>query len=191
MEEYVVQMNRLYCGENLTRMMNQVADMIGAVVLNQSAQDYLPYGASATVLVAEKMPEENLAFHLDKSHLTVHTYPDICEKKGIASFRSDIEVSTCGKLKPLKVLGFLMDQIDPDLVWIDYRIRGFTRDKKGNIHFTDQNLEQMAKKLKARLEDKYEWRQELFPELFQMNLRLCKKKEWKEDVAEELREIFR
>lgn len=51
--------------------------MIGAKVLNIARQDYDPQGASVTILIAEgsMLPagETQLA-HLDKSHVTVHTY---------------------------------------------------------------------------------------------------------------------
>ena len=66
-----------------------MADIIGANVLNVARQDYDPYGASVTILISEEpiaaehlsnseapgpLPE-SVVGHLDKSHLTVHTYP--------------------------------------------------------------------------------------------------------------------
>ena len=43
--------------------------------------------------------------HLDKSHVTVHTYPEYHPDNSIATFRVDIEVSTCGEISPLNALG--------------------------------------------------------------------------------------
>ena len=62
--------------------------MIGAHVLNVSKQDYDPQGASVTMLLAEnnmlesrqgemeEVDDRIILAHLDKSHITVHTYPE-------------------------------------------------------------------------------------------------------------------
>jgi S-adenosylmethionine decarboxylase len=78
--------------------------------------------------------------HLDKSHLTVHTYPESHPENGISTFRADIEVSTCGRISPLRALNYLIHSFDSDIVTIDYRVRGFTRDVHGKKHFIDHNI---------------------------------------------------
>jgi len=85
------------------------------------------------------LPETILA-HLDKSHITVHTYPEIHPVDGIATFRVDIDVSTCGVISPLKALNYLIHQFDSDIVTVDYRVRGFTRDVEGKKHFIDHEI---------------------------------------------------
>jgi S-adenosylmethionine decarboxylase len=69
--------------------------------------------------------------HLDKSHITVHTYPETHPHNGIATFRADIDVATCGVISPLKALNYLIESLESDIVVMDYRVRGFTRDVKG------------------------------------------------------------
>src|SRR3546814_8098614 len=69
--------------------------------------------------------------HLDKSHITVHTYPETHPQEGIATFRADIDVATCGVISPLKALNYLIESFELDIVIADYRVRGFTRDIKG------------------------------------------------------------
>ena len=77
----------------------------GLFVLNIAQQDYEPQGASVTILIAEgclhsvgaednssapgPLPETVLA-HLDKSHITVHTYPEYNPIGGISTFRADL-----------------------------------------------------------------------------------------------------
>ena len=46
--------------------------------------------------------------HLDKSHITVHTYPESNPVTGISTFRADIDVSTCGRISPLRALNYLI-----------------------------------------------------------------------------------
>ena len=46
-------------------------------------------------------PEVILA-HLDKSHITVHTYPEYHPHDGVCTFRADIDVSTCGQISRSK-----------------------------------------------------------------------------------------
>ena len=81
-----------------------------------------------------------IAAHLDKSHVTVHTYPEYHPDNAIATFRVDIDVSTCGTISPLNTLDFLIDSFDSDIITIDYRVRGFTRDTSGKKLFIDHKI---------------------------------------------------
>ncbi|NLK18045.1 MAG: S-adenosylmethionine decarboxylase, partial [Clostridiales bacterium] len=56
------------------------------------------------------------------------------------TFRVDIDVSTCGKVSPLKALNFLISSFDSDIITIDYRVRGFTRDMSGRKCFLDHKI---------------------------------------------------
>ena len=77
---------------------------------------------------------------LDKSHVTVHTYPEFHPDEGISTFRADIDVATCGEISPLKALNYLIHSFDTDIMSIDYRVRGFTRDKMGHKLFIDHDI---------------------------------------------------
>lgn len=152
---YIDHIDKAYNAERLTRILSDVADIIGANILNIARQDYEPRGASATMLVAEEpiqpprplssasasglLPEAAVA-HLDKSHLTAHTYPETHPAGGVSTFRVDIDVSTCGQVSPLNALNYLIDCFDSDIVILDYRVRGFTRDLDGGKHFIDHGI---------------------------------------------------
>ena len=83
---------------------------------------------------------ETVVGHLDKSHITVHTYPESHPDNGISTFRADIDVSTCGRVSPLRALNYLIHNFDSDIVIMDYRVRGFTRDVRGKKHYIDHNI---------------------------------------------------
>ena len=90
-----------YNAERLTGILTTLTDMIGATVLNIARQDYEPQGASVTLLIAEDsmLPRSQTQLaHLDKSHVTVHTYPEYHPETCIATFRVDIDVATCGEI---------------------------------------------------------------------------------------------
>jgi len=154
-EAYIEYIDDQYNADRLTEILNHVADIIGAHVLNISKQDYVPQGASVTFLISEgpvvEVPTESLeetpgplpksvVSQLDKSHITVHTYPEYHPYEGISTFRADIDVSTCGEISPLKALNYLIHSFDTDIMTIDYRVRGFTRDKRGNKLFIDHEI---------------------------------------------------
>jgi S-adenosylmethionine decarboxylase len=155
MNEYLEYIDEVYNAERLTQILTEVAEIIGAVVLDVSRQDYEPQGASVTMLIAEEpvlkpklanaegpgpLPDSVVA-HLDKSHITVHTYPESHPDDGISTFRADIDVSTCGRVSPLKALHYLIHALEEaDIVIVDYRVRGFTRDVHGNKHFIDHEI---------------------------------------------------
>jgi len=147
--------------------------MIGAHVLNVAKQDYEPQGASVTILISEEeVPEDALDLscnkgvivnvpqhvvgHLDKSHLTVHTYPEYHPDNGLSTFRVDIDVSTCGQISPLKALNYLIDSFDSDIITIDYRVRGFTRDASGQKLFIDHNINSIQNYIAKRTLNKYQ-----------------------------------
>ncbi len=141
--DYIAYIDAQYNSERLTRILTSVVDMIGARVLNISRQDYDPQGASVTVLMAEEsmVPAgDTVVAHLDKSHVTVHTYPEYHPETCLATFRVDIDVATCGAITPLSTLDFLIGSFDSDIITMDYRVRGFTRDVSGKKLFMDHNM---------------------------------------------------
>ena len=92
--------------------------------------------------------------HLDKSHLTVHTYPESHPHKGVSTFRADIEVSTCGQISPLKALNYLIQSFDSDILTMDYHVRGFTRDVSGKKNLYRSSY-QLYPKLHQRKNSQY------------------------------------
>jgi S-adenosylmethionine decarboxylase len=144
-QDYIAYINEQYNSERLTGILTQLTDMIGATVLNISKQDYEPQGASVTFLIAEESlarsrDGETVVAHLDKSHVTVHTYPEYHPETSIATFRADIDVSTCGEITPLSTLDYLLGCFDSDIITMDYRVRGFTRDVNGKKLFIDHEI---------------------------------------------------
>ncbi len=137
-QDYIAYIDEQYNSERLTTILTNLTDMIGATVLNISKQDYEPQGASVTILIAERpVPGETQVAHLDKSHVTVHTYPEYHPETCLATFRVDIDVATCGEITPLSTLDYLISSFDSDIITMDYRVRGFTRDMNGQKLFID------------------------------------------------------
>lgn len=156
-KDYIAYIDEQYNSERLTKILCDVTEMIGAHVLNISKQDYDPQGASVNVLIAEgNLPEiidescnkgkysisghETIHAHLDKSHVTVHTFPEYHPDNSISTFRVDIDVSTCGEISPLNALDYLIGSFDSDIITIDYRVRGFTRDVQGKKYYIDHDI---------------------------------------------------
>lgn len=139
--QYIDYIDEVYNAQRLTDILTEVSHIIGANILNIAKQDYDPQGASVTVLISEEAVEkEDVVCHLDKSHLTVHTYPESHPYRGISTFRADIDVSTCGQISPLKALNYLIDSFDSDIISLDYRVRGFTRDMSGKKLYIDHRI---------------------------------------------------
>jgi len=160
-KDYIAYIDEQYNSERLTKILCNVTEIIGAQVLNISKQDYDPQGASVNILIAEDQlgtaeidescnqgqfyfqqlrQRDTIHAHLDKSHVTVHTFPEYHPDKAISTFRVDIDVSTCGKISPLNALNYLIGSFDSDIITIDYRVRGFTRDIEGKKYYIDHNI---------------------------------------------------
>ncbi len=153
-KKYIEYIDEMYNADRLTQILTDVADIIGASILNVAHQDYDPQGASVTMLISEEpivseqlsnkkepgpLPDSVVA-HLDKSHITVHTYPESHPENSLSTFRADIDVATCGRVSPLKALNYLIHSFESDVVTMDYRVRGFTRDVDGQKHFIDHDI---------------------------------------------------
>ncbi len=153
--DYIAYIDEQYNSDRLTSILCRVTEMIGAHVLSVSSQDYEPQGASVTLLIAEEkmraasregacetvsLCPDTIVAHLDKSHVTVHTYPEYHPDTSIATFRVDIDVATCGEITPLRTLDFLIGSFDSDIITMDYRVRGFTRDVSGKKLFMDHEI---------------------------------------------------
>ena len=159
-QEYIAYVDEQYNSERITDIMTHVTEMIGAQVLSVSRQDYDPQGASATFLIADDtmIPaggSETVA-HLDKSHVTVHTYPEFHPDTSIATFRVDIDVATCGKITPLTALDYLIGSFDSDIITMDYRVRGFTRNLDGEKLFIDHDITSIQNYIDEKILDKYD-----------------------------------
>src|SRR5690554_3449639 len=153
---YIEYIDEQYNSKRLTNILLEVANIIDAKVLNIASQDYDPQGASVTILIAEEeIKMDSLVAHLDKSHLTAHTYPESHPSNKISTFRVDIDVSTCGEISPLKALNYLIHSFDSDIITIDYRVRGFTRDLNGEKHYLDLEIHSVQDYIGANILSNY------------------------------------
>jgi S-adenosylmethionine decarboxylase len=164
---YIEYIDEQYSAAKLTEILRNVTEMIGAKILNIAIQDYDPQGASVTMLICEESAPPGTAVqypltgnpsavaHLDKSHITVHTYPEYHPDGGVCTFRADIDVSTCGEISPLMALNYLIESFEADIMTMDYRVRGFTRVLSGRKIFIDHKLSSIQDYIDSDLIDKY------------------------------------
>jgi S-adenosylmethionine decarboxylase len=166
-QSYIEYIDEEYNADRLTQILTDVAEIIGANILNVARQDYDPQGASVTILISEEpvidkklagkeLISDAVVAHMDKSHITVHTYPETHPQEGIATFRADIDVATCGVISPLKALNYLIESLESDIVIMDYRVRGFTRDVKGKKHYIDHKINSIQNFLAKNIKSRYE-----------------------------------
>jgi S-adenosylmethionine decarboxylase len=172
--KYIEYIDEAYNADRLTQILTDVAQIIGANILNVAREDYDPQGASVTILISEldvidrqaagrelvsdavREHDASVVAHLDKSHITVHTYPETHPHNGIATFRADIDVATCGVISPLKALNYLIESFESDIVVCDYRVRGFTRDVRGKKHYIDHKINSIQDYLSKQIRSRYE-----------------------------------
>ena len=166
-KDYIAYIDEQYNSERLTKILCDVTDIIGANVLSISKQDYDPQGASVNLMISDEsmipsqppvshITADEVMLHLDKSHVTVHTYPEYHPDNAISTFRVDICVSTCGKISPLKALDYLIGSFDSDIITMDYRVRGFTRDISGKKLFMDHKITSIQDYIDRKTLEKYD-----------------------------------
>ena len=159
-KDYIAYVDEHYNSKRLTEILPHLTEMIGARVLNISGQDYEPQGASVTLLISDlsMIPAtgKTQVAHLDKSHVTVHTYPEYHPETSLATFRVDIDVATCGTITPLSTLDYLIGSFDSDIITMDYRVRGFTRSVDGRKIFNDLKIHSIQNFISDKTLQKYD-----------------------------------
>lgn len=176
--EYLEYIDEEYNSARLEAVVEEVTRIIDARLVQVSTQDYDPRGASVVALINEDQPVPGLQSvaassdsalsaampaipspcvvgHLDKSHIAVHTYPEYNALSGIATFRVDVDISTCGMISPLSALHCLIESLESDVVIIDYRVRGFTRDSRGSKLFMDHDISSIQDFIAEDVLDEY------------------------------------
>ncbi|ADU27148.1 S-adenosylmethionine decarboxylase proenzyme [Ethanoligenens harbinense YUAN-3] len=174
---YLSYIDEQYNAERLTDILKHLTQIIGATVLNIAKQDYDPQGASVALLICEEpmlakragdtqatpgpaapgpASSETVLAHLDKSHITVHTYPEYHPDGGVCTFRVDIDMSTCGEITPLKALHYLINSFEADIMTIDYRVRGFTRDITGKKLFMEHPMTSIQNYIPREIREQYQ-----------------------------------
>ena len=159
-KDYIEYIDEQYNSERLTKILTDIAKMIKATVLSVSKQDYEPQGASVTLLISEQPVscpgDGTVVAHLDKSHVTVHTYPEYHPDNSIATFRVDIDVATCGEITPLSTLDYIIGSFDSDIITMDYKVRGFTRTLDGEKLFIDHDITSIQNYISDATLEKYD-----------------------------------
>lgn len=122
--------NSHFCANRLEHLLRDIVKLLQAEVLGHSSAHYEPEGASATVLIGQG---DAALFHLDKSHLAVHTYFEANDESSWGSFRCELELSTCGVLPVKELVERISLEFDFDVLIIDCKARGFKRDEKGTL----------------------------------------------------------
>jgi S-adenosylmethionine decarboxylase len=176
--EYVQWVNQKYSSQKIFEISKNVCEIIEADVLSASVQDYEPVGASTLVLMSDikgggdwkgKIRPENDApdghqsvnLHLNKSHITAHTYPDAEDPNGICSFRVDFDIATCGSIIPLKAINYLFQSFECDVVIIDYVVRGFTRLPSGKKIYNDDDFNSIQDFIDPTILETFKYRTDL------------------------------
>ncbi|MBF0359938.1 MAG: adenosylmethionine decarboxylase [Oligoflexia bacterium] len=162
--EYVNYIHDKYSADKLVNISEEICRIIEANILGVSKQDYDPVGASAMVLMSDVKGGggnagagggASVKMHLDKSHITTHTYPDTGDPLGICSFRVDIDIATCGEIVPLSAINYLFEAFECDVVVIDYVVRGYTRLENGKKIYNDHNVNSIKEFIKPEIIKNY------------------------------------
>ena len=186
-EDFLKKINKKFNGLSLANLLFKISKSIESQVLNYNHQDYNPLGASSTMLIAEeKIDHTNVyrekfattfnesvteqatsshLFHLDKSHLSCHSYPERCPVSDLATFRLDIDVSTCGLISPLKSLKTILTTFDCHAFILDYTIRGFTRNTHGKKLYRDCNVSNLSQCFDYNFLQAYDFKDESYPQM--------------------------
>ena len=180
-QQYIAYIDERYSAERIRDIAREVCRIIEANILTECVQDYEPVGAStmtlmsdiaggkweinegtsAAVSAAPAVPGAAVAMHLDKSHITTHTYPDASGPDGICTFRVDIDVATCGEIIPLKALEYMFNAFECDVVYIDYVVRGYTRLESGKKIYNDHYFNSIQDFIPREVLNRYVYRQDV------------------------------
>lgn len=170
-QDYIDYIDEKYSAEKIRDIAREICRIIDANILNESIQNYDPVGASTMTLMSDiaggkwedtaASTTASVKMHLDKSHITTHTYPDASDPEGICTFRVDIDVATCGEIIPLKALDYMFHAFECDVAYIDYVVRGYTRLDSGKKIYNDHYFNSIQDFIPKDILDRYIYRQDV------------------------------
>jgi len=179
-QDYIEYIDEKYSAEKIRDMAREICRIIEANILAENIQNYDPVGASTMTLMSDIAGGKwegaalaplspstlagngaKVAMHLDKSHITTHTYPDASDPNGICTFRVDLDVATCGEIIPLKALDYMFESFECDVVYIDYVVRGYTRLDSGKKIYNDHYFNSIQDFISRDVLDRYLYRQDV------------------------------
>lgn len=190
LKDHVGELNRRYDASFYQQLLSEVADLIGARVLNVSTETYHPPGISVAMLmedlgeIAENTGNLITLGHLDKSHLTIHTYQQIDLETLSGHLRLDLDLGSCGEITPLKATNHLLKNLLCDVVTIDYRIRGYQQQQNQSPVDTGRPINPASHISSAWL-DKYHIQESDHPEIDFYHLRMIKQEKFFTSIREQ------
>jgi S-adenosylmethionine decarboxylase len=167
-QEYIKYINEKYSAQKIIEISRKICEIIESDILAESKQDYDPVGASTMTLMSdikggkwEDKPTTFYKAHLEKSHLTSHTYPDASDPNGICTFRVDFDIATCGDIIPLRAINLLFEAFECDVVYVDYVVRGYTRLDNGKKIYNDHYFNSIQDFIKPEILKNYQYHSDL------------------------------
>ncbi len=137
---YLDFLNKNYSLNFFEKILTQITKQINVQIIKKSDYRFEPFGTSFSFLIAEKeINLEQQLFHLDKSHVGVHTYYFFNAKKSLVTLRTEFDLASCGEISPLKIIPFLLKKINHQIVLVDFKARGGDFSKKKYTNFILQN----------------------------------------------------
>ncbi|MBD66582.1 MAG: S-adenosylmethionine decarboxylase [Halobacteriovoraceae bacterium] len=168
--EYLDWISQKYSAEKILEISREICKIINSDIVSESKMNFDPAGASTMTLMSDVHGSKWEEFaghgagvkqHLTKSHLTSHTYPDVSDPNGICTFRVDFDIATCGDIIPLKAINYLFEAFCGDVVYIDYVVRGYTRDINGKKVYNDHYFNSIQDFIKPEILKDYEYHSDL------------------------------
>ena len=130
-QEYINYIHTKYCAANISKIARNVCEIIEANILSETVQDYEPVGASTMTLMSDlkgggsweqlhTTPSAAVKMHLDKSHITTHTYPDASDPEALKFiFRKVLRVTNhAPQIKNSR--NIMIDNLSRIVVFIGY-----------------------------------------------------------------------
>ncbi|MCR6515506.1 MAG: S-adenosylmethionine decarboxylase [Clostridium sp.] len=186
--------------EKLASIFKGWTNSIGANILSISKQDYNPLGNSVNILISEGKVEKEILdlscnegdflVHLDKSHISLHTYPEIDYSIKNNVYRLDIDIQTCGNISPINLAENIINTFNPDVISIDYKVRGINREGFGKFDFGEKNLNEISLFLSKDTKSKYDLLESIYKDGKISFAKLRKKDLDNSNCEEEVNYIF-
>ncbi len=186
-KKFMDELNAEWGTKKFRALFDLICQKLDATILNISSCDFDPSGASVNALLSDsKYGSNSMSYaHLDKSHMAVHTYPEINPHNGIVTFRADFDISTCGLISPLRILDILMEEIGFNVITIDYKVRGFTRTTDGQKVYNDRQVNSIMDFMKSDYKRRFEYHENNFPDINTWQTRMMRTEiDWAEYLFE-------
>ncbi len=160
--KYFNYFNKKYNYKKLNKIIINISNIIKIKILNLSFQKYYYKKNNIKKIINNKYKKnkklyiKTILVHLDKCYIYIFIYLKLNNINKLSFIEINFKISNFNKNNPLKLLNYLINIFNEDLIIIDYKIRGIIKNKKKYIELRKKKISSIKNYINKKIKKMYD-----------------------------------